>query len=126
LDLYKALPIDKITLHKSMPKVSDYLDERFNPNKLTMAALQSIFILHNVRWTWGMKKPALVEVFNKQIKPKAAELREAQDMNRKCLPSKDRIIDGVTGLPLNDIVIGIDKQPGKRSIVCGAVNSFQD
>jgi hypothetical protein len=69
-----------------------------------MPVLLSILNLHNVQYPTQHNKAKLVELFNEQIAPRAAELRAQREIDSSSQPSDKGIHDGITGQPIGEPV----------------------
>lgn len=80
----------------------EYLNADFDPSTLTVSQLLGIFGFHNVMYpTSGYTKARLVQLFNDEIKAKAAQFKKERLSRQNSQASDDGIMDGLTGLPLN-------------------------
>ncbi|KAA1069178.1 inner nuclear membrane protein enriched at telomere/subtelomere region [Puccinia graminis f. sp. tritici] len=65
MDLY-----DRIVSRATNPEPPpDWMHPEYNPNKLTIPMLRGVLIEHKIAYNASTKKPGLVELFNKKLKP---------------------------------------------------------
>ncbi|KAG8960307.1 inner nuclear membrane protein enriched at telomere/subtelomere region [Tulasnella sp. 419] len=82
-------------------EMGEYLEPNFNPMALTMPQIQGILINHKISYPPHHNKAKLVQIFNEEFKPRAAEFRRERDAALKKSPSGKGIVDGVTGHAVN-------------------------
>lgn len=80
----------------------DYLNADFDPASLTIAQLLGIFGYHNVMYPVPYTKGKLVQLFNEQIKARAAIFKHEKLQRQNSQASDEGITDGHTGRPLNE------------------------
>lgn len=83
----------------------EYLQPGFDANTLTMPHLLSIFTFHQIQFPVPYSKSRLVETFNEQVKPRAAQLRQERLKREGSVASSRGITDGLTGRSLSDVCI---------------------
>lgn len=81
--------------------LGEYLESDFDPVSLTNPQLLGILGYHNINYPTPYTKPKLVQIFNDEIKAKAAKLKKERLKKENSLASDEGIIDGHSGLPLN-------------------------
>lgn len=60
-------------------ETEDYLQDGFDPSKVTMPRLRSILVTHEVRFPSNAKKAQLVQAFNDHVQPIVPRLRAKRD-----------------------------------------------
>ncbi|EGN92475.1 hypothetical protein SERLA73DRAFT_191149 [Serpula lacrymans var. lacrymans S7.3] len=80
--------------------LGEYLDPDFDPSSLTVSQLLGILGYHNIKFPTPYTKPKLVELFNDEVKRKAAKFRKDRLKKENSIASDDGITDGVTGRPI--------------------------
>ncbi|CAG8652909.1 19027_t:CDS:2, partial [Cetraspora pellucida] len=66
-----------------MGSYDDYMNSKFDPQKITIAQLREILDTHNVHYTGGERKADLIRKFNKHIRPLIPSLREKKSLASK-------------------------------------------
>ena len=69
-----------------------YLSPSFDPTSLTMPRLRKILMSHDIPYPASAKKPQLVEIFSRDLKPRARKILAARDRVR-------RTSRGITDMP---------------------------
>ncbi|KAA1469487.1 hypothetical protein DENSPDRAFT_758028, partial [Dentipellis sp. KUC8613] len=82
--------------------LGEYLDPDFDPAGLTVSQLLGVFGFHNIRYPTPYTKPKLVQLFNDELKPKAAKFKRDRLKKENSIASDDGIKDGVTGRLLSE------------------------
>jgi hypothetical protein len=80
--------------------LGEYLNPDFDPSTLTVPQLLGVLGFHNIRFPSPYTKPKLIQLFNDDIKPRAAKFRKERLKNQNRQASDDGITDGVTGQPV--------------------------
>ena len=81
--------------------LGEYLEPDFDPSTLTVSQLLGILGFHNIRYPTPYTKGKLVQLFNDEIKTRAAKFKKERIKKENSIPSDDGIMDGITGEPLN-------------------------
>jgi len=80
-----------------------YLEPEFEPATLTVSQLLGILGYHNIRYPTPYTKAKLIQVFNDEIKTRAAKFKKERQRKEESLASEEGITDGHTGKPLSSI-----------------------
>ena len=80
--------------------LGEYLDPDFDPSTLTVPQLLGVLGFHNIRYPSPYTKPKLVQLFNDEIKPRAAKFKKDRLKHENSQASDEGITDGVTGRPI--------------------------
>ena len=81
--------------------LGEYLDPEFEPTTLTVSQLLGILGYHNVPYPTPYTKAKLVNVFNNEVKTRAAKFKKERSKIANSVASEDGITDGHTGKPLS-------------------------
>jgi HeH/LEM domain len=83
--------------------LGEYLNNDFDPTALTVSQLLGVFGFHNIKYPTPYTKTKLVDLFNEEIKPKAAKFKREKLKKERSQASDDGITDGLTGMPLSQV-----------------------
>ncbi|KAJ3923653.1 Man1-Src1p-C-terminal domain-containing protein [Lentinula edodes] len=75
----------------------DYLEPDFQPTTLTISQLLGVLGYHNIIYPTPYSKAKLVQVFNDEVKRRAAKFKKERIKKENSIASDDGIKDGVTG-----------------------------
>lgn len=70
----------------------EYLSPSFDPATLTVPSLRNILLSHDITYPASAKKPQLIELFNKELKPRSRKILAARSRIR-------RTSKGITDMP---------------------------
>ena len=82
-----------------------YLDDSFDPSKLTVPVLNGILHYHGVNIPQKLTKEKLVKLFQSHITANSSKLKEARHTQLSTTGSCDGIQDGITGDPLQYVAV---------------------
>ncbi|KAK1960811.1 hypothetical protein LY78DRAFT_533400, partial [Colletotrichum sublineola] len=58
----------------------DYLQPGFDPNSIRVEDLRRIFVTHEIKFSWTLRKNALVDLFKEKVEPRAcATLKKREE-----------------------------------------------
>jgi hypothetical protein len=80
--------------------LGEYLNSDFDPASLTVSQLLGVLGYHNINFPTPYSKPKLIQLFNEEIKPKAAKFKRERIRKEQSIASDDGITDGITGKPI--------------------------
>ncbi len=81
--------------------LGEYLDPEFEPTTLTVSQLLGVLGYHNIPYPTPYTKAKLVNVFNNEVKTRAAKFKKERSKMENSVASEDGITDGHTGKPLS-------------------------
>ncbi|KAJ3847360.1 Man1-Src1p-C-terminal domain-containing protein [Lentinula lateritia] len=81
----------------------DYLEPEFQPTTLTISQLLGVLGYHNIIYPTPYSKAKLVQVFNDEVKRRAAKFKKERIKKENSIASDDGIKDGVTGEYLSGV-----------------------
>ena len=85
--------------------LGDYLQDGFEAKSLTIPQLLGVLNFHEIKFPSQHNKGTLVQIFNDNIQPNAANLRQQRDQIANKSPNGKEIRDGVTGKYINREVV---------------------
>lgn len=80
---------------------AEYLTDAFDPRTLTIPQLAGVLNYHSIRFPSNAKKPALLVLFESDIRGNLEELRDERAMVDGSQASDRGITDGLTGRQVN-------------------------
>jgi len=86
--------------------LGEYLNSDFDPGTLTVPQLLGVLGFHNIKFPSPYSKPKLVQLFNDEIKPRAAKLKRERLKKENSHASDEGITDGLTGKPIGGQKVG--------------------
>lgn len=81
----------------------DYLEPDFQATTLTISQLLGVLGYHNIIYPTPYSKAKLVQVFNDEVKRRAAKFKKERIKKENSIASDDGIKDGVTGEYLSGV-----------------------
>lgn len=81
---------------------ADYLNDGFDPSKLTIPQLLGVLSHHGIPYTGNAKKSQLLSLFEQDIRGNIDELREQRLAMDGSQASDRGITDGISGRQIND------------------------
>jgi hypothetical protein len=85
--------------------LGQYLEPHFDPASLTVSQLLGVLGYHNIPYPTPYSKPKLVQLFNDEIKAKAAKWKKERVKKENSIASNEGILDGATGEPLHKVCL---------------------
>jgi hypothetical protein len=99
--------------------LGEYLQSDFDPTSLTVSQLLGVLGYHNVAYPTPYSKSKLVQLFQREIKAKAAELGKERLKKTNSIPSDDGITDGLTGELITKVRYSVNEYSREALISCG-------